>query len=98
MMRFAIDKHALNIINDDLSHQIRCIKEVEGMAEILRTRRADGRVEYLVEWRDNDGIGRDRLFGSFGAAERYALKVEADLLNEVLSDLQAAPACLASVA
>jgi hypothetical protein len=58
------------------------------MAEITRTRDHDpyGDLEYCVEWTDNDGIGRERYFKSFRAAEKYALKIETELLDEAVRD------------
>lgn len=57
------------------------------MAEIIKTRVQDpyGDVEHRVVWEDNDGVGRERYFRSRRAAERYATKIEADLLNEAVT-------------
>lgn len=56
------------------------------MAKITRTRDHDpyGDLEYCVEWTDNDGVGRERYFRSRRAAEKYALEVETELLNEAV--------------
>lgn len=56
------------------------------MADIFRTRDHDpyGDVEYCVEWEDNEGVGRQRYFGSRRAAERYALEIESALLQEAV--------------
>lgn len=58
------------------------------MVEITRTRDHDpyGDVEYLVEWADNDGVGRERYFKSRREAERFALEIETTLLNEAVQD------------
>jgi hypothetical protein len=56
------------------------------VAEITRTRDHDpyGDLEYCVEWQDNEGVGRERYFKSYRAAERHALKVETELFNEAV--------------
>lgn len=64
------------------------------MAKIHRTRDHDpyGDLEYCVEWQDNEGVGRERYFRSRRAAERYALKVESELLAEAVQSFNTAHA------
>ena len=62
------------------------------MAYVFRTRDHDpyGDLEYCVEWEDNEGVGRERYFKSRRAAERYAVEIEAKLLNEVVQNFSSA--------
>jgi len=62
------------------------------MAEVHRTRDRDlyGELEYSVEWQDNDGVGRELYFKSRRAAERFASKIESELLSEAVQSFTAA--------
>jgi hypothetical protein len=42
---------------------------------------------YRVEWRDYDGITRDRRFKSRPAAERFAFQVEEELCAQLIGAL-----------
>ena len=66
------------------------------MANILHVPRmvqlSDGR-HFCVEWCDHDGLTKERYFASYCAAERFAVKMELILLEEVLADLRQAEFC-----
>lgn len=47
----------------------------------------DDRCRFRVEWTDNDGLTKERYFRSYRSAERYALKKETVLLNELIADI-----------
>jgi hypothetical protein len=56
------------------------------MASILKLH-TGSKMQFRVEWEDNDRIARDRLFNSFAAAERFAFDIEAILLRELIETL-----------
>jgi hypothetical protein len=58
------------------------------MADITETTDHDpyGDLEYRVVWTDNDGVRKKRYFRSKGAAQRHALRVEVNLLNQAVRE------------
>lgn len=43
-----------------------------------------GEFKYCLEWKDNDGIGREHYFRTRSAAEKYATRAEIALLEEAI--------------
>jgi hypothetical protein len=49
---------------------------------------------FIVEWEDNFGDFRERFFTTKRAAEKFAVRIEMDLLNETVTDFNAAIAAM----
>lgn len=59
------------------------------IAQIFSEPREPG---YRVLWTESDGYSRERCFGSFRAAERFARQVECRLQIEAITEAEDEPA------